>query len=320
MKKRRNKRKKRFLGFIKLLLSAIFIGLVIYLIVLGKENIFTKDKTEKEENKEEIKKQEPSKEETKEEEKYTKEEKEKLEKLNYVNEKVDYFKWDNIDRYIAYKEKNKDLSNEKIVLYVNIGIDNEFYTNTNTSPKQHTNDVLVNKYYYVGENYVPQNLTLINSKYQSGGKKLTSDAATAFNEMAKDAKEEGYTIRAVSTYRSFSYQKNLYNNYAAKDGTTKADTYSARAGYSEHQTGLAVDVDNAKISYTKFGQTDEFEWMKENAHKYGYILRYTKENEFITGYKNEPWHYRYVGIEIATKMKNENISSYEEYYFMYLDK
>lgn len=60
--------------------------------------------------------------------------------------------------------------------------------------------------------------------------------------------------------------------------------------------------------------------MKENAHKYGYILRYTKENEFITGYMNEPWHYRYVGVEIATKMKNENISSYEEYYFMYLDK
>ena len=164
------------------------------------------------------------------------------------------------------------------------------------------------------------NLTSINSKYQSGGKQLTSEAANAFNNLAKDAKEAGYTIRAVSTYRSFSYQKNLYNNYASKDGTVKADTYSARAGFSEHQTGLAVDVDNAKISYTKFGQTDEFTWMKENAHKYGFILRYTTENEFITGYKNEPWHYRYVGIEIATQMKNENISSYEEYYFMYLDK
>ena len=138
--------------------------------------------------------------------------------------------------------------------------------------------------------------------------------------MASAAKEEGYTIRAVSTYRSYSYQNTLYNNYANRDGYEKADTYSARPGYSEHQTGLAVDVDNAKISYTSFGQTKEFAWMKENAHKYGYILRYTKENEFITGYMNEPWHYRYVGVEIATKMKNENISSYEEYYFMYLDK
>lgn len=320
MSKKRTKRKKRFFKFIQLLLTLVFIILVIYLITLGKDHIF-KDKKEDNNNQEEIKNE--HKEENKKpvvEEKYTKEEKEKLEKIDYINEKINYFKWDNIDRYIAYKEKNKDLSNEKVVLYVNIGIDNEFYTNTNTSPKQHTNEVLVNKYYYVGENYVPENLTAINSKYQSGGKKLTKEAADAFNELAKDAKEAGYTIRAVSTYRSFSYQKTLYNNYASKDGTTKADTYSARAGYSEHQTGLAVDVDNAKISYTKFGQTDEFNWMKENAHKYGYILRYTKENEFITGYKNEPWHYRYVGIEIATKMKQENIPSYEEYYFMYLDK
>jgi len=260
------------------------------------------------------------KEEDKEEEKYTKEEKEQLEKLDYVNEKIDYFKWENIDRYIKYKEKNPTIDNKKIVLYVNIGIDNNFYTNTDTSPDQHTNTVLVNKYYYVGEKYVPKNLVSIDSKYQSGGKKLTREAVEAFNKMASAAKEEGYTIRAVSTYRSYSYQNTLYNNYANRDGYENADTYSARPGYSEHQTGLAVDVDNAKISYTSFGQTKEFAWMKENAHKYGYILRYTKENEFITGYMNEPWHYRYVGVEIATKMKNENISSYEEYYFMYLDK
>lgn len=318
-KRKHPKRRRKHLGFIKLILTIIFIILLIYLFKLGANTMFKKDDTNTKNNNNE---QEVvnKKEEDKEEEKYTKEEKEQLEKLDYVNEKIDYFKWENIDRYIKYKEKNPTIDNKKIVLYVNIGIDNNFYTNTDTSPDQHTNTVLVNKYYYVGEKYVPKNLVSINSKYQSGGKQLTSEAADAFNKMAAAAKEEGYTIRAVSTYRSYSYQNTLYNNYASRDGYENADTYSARPGYSEHQTGLAVDVDNAKISYTSFGQTKEFAWMKENAHKYGYILRYTKENEFITGYMNEPWHYRYVGVEIATKMKNENISSYEEYYFMYLDK
>ncbi|MBE6150812.1 MAG: D-alanyl-D-alanine carboxypeptidase family protein [Firmicutes bacterium] len=318
-KRKHPKRRRKHLGFIKLILTIIFIILLIYLFKLGANTMFKKDdtNTKNDNNEQEVVNK---KEEDKEEEKYTKEEKEQLEKLDYVNEKIDYFKWENIDRYIKYKEKNPTIDNKKIVLYVNIGIDNNFYTNTDTSPDQHTNTVLVNKYYYVGEKYVPKNLVSIDSKYQSGGKKLTREAVEAFNKMASAAKEEGYTIRAVSTYRSYSYQNTLYNNYANRDGYENADTYSARPGYSEHQTGLAVDVDNAKISYTSFGQTKEFAWMKENAHKYGYILRYTKENEFITGYMNEPWHYRYVGVEIATKMKNENISSYEEYYFMYLDK
>lgn len=307
-------KKRKKLKYTKTSLLIIFIILLL-LLILGIKTLFNKNdkNNQKNENQEETKQPEETS-------KYTKEEKEKLEKLDYINEKINYFKWENIDRYLSYKENNKNLSNEKIVLYVNIGIDNSFYTNTQISPNQEDNTILVNKFYYIDSNFTPSNLTNINSKYQVGGKQLTKEATEAFNKMAQDAKEEGYTIRAVSTYRSFSYQKNLYNNYVKKDGVEKADTYSARAGFSEHQTGLAVDVDNVNLNYTKFGQTKEFEWMKENAHKYGYILRYTIENEFITGYKNEPWHYRYVGIDVATQMKNENISSYEEYYFMYLDK
>lgn len=244
----------------------------------------------------------------------------KLKELDYVNKKLSYFKMENIDRYLAYKEKNPNLSNEKVVLYVNIGIDQPFYTNIKPSPRQNTNTILTNKFYQVSSNYVPKDLELIDSKYQVGGKKMTHDAAVAFNEMAAAAKEQGYTIRAVSTYRSYDYQKNLYNNYTKKDGKTKADTYSARPGHSEHQTGLAADIDNAKLSYTSFGKTNEFSWMKEHSWEYGFILRYTAENEFLTGYKDEPWHYRYVGLEIAKQMHDENISSYEEYYAMYLDK
>ena len=318
-------RKKRILGYIKLALIGILTILFIFFIIFGIKNIFMdKDnKTTKQEQKPNNQTNIIDNNENKPNDttsKYTEEQKEKLEKLDYINEKINYFKWENIDRYISYKTNNENLSNEKVILYVNIGIDNDFYTNIQTSPNQNTNAILVNKYYQINNDFEPQNLKAINSKYRTKYLEMTEEAATAFNNMAKDAEEQGYSIIAISTYRTYEYQENLYNKYAQTDGTKKADTYSARPGHSEHHTALAVDIKNATKAYTKFGETKEFEWMKENAHKYGYILRYTKENEFITGYSNEPWHYRYVGIEIATQMKNENITSYEEYYFMYLDK
>lgn len=243
---------------------------------------------------------------------------EPLTEMEVMQKELSFFKEENIDRYNAYKEKNPDLDLETVIVYVNIGLDRDFYTDISSSPNQYTNTVLSNKYYSLPEDYVPKNLQSIDSKYSSGNRQMESEAALAFNELARDAKLEGYTIRAVSTYRSYDYQKNLYSNYAKSDGVEKADTYSARAGHSEHQTGLAVDVDNANKSYTSFGSTNEFTWMKENAYKYGFILRYTKENEFITGYKDEPWHYRYVGVEIATYIQN-NPMTYEEYYVRFLD-
>ncbi len=230
-----------------------------------------------------------------------------------------YYKKEYQERYENYKGKNPNLEDDKVIIYVNIGLDKPFYTNTKKSPRQNTKEVLVNKYYYLDKDYVPKDLTLIDEKYQSGNRKMVKEAAMKFNEMARSAKEAGYNIRAISTYRSFDYQNNLYTRYSQIDGSKKADTYSARPGYSEHQTGLAVDVDNFITNYTNFGSTNEFGWMKNNAYKFGFILRYTKENEFITGYLNEPWHYRYVGVGISTKMKQENISSYEEFYFKYLD-
>lgn len=243
----------------------------------------------------------------------------KLEKLNNINEKLDFFKMENLDRYIAYKEKNPDLDDETVVVYVNIGLDQNFYTNVKDSPYKHTNTVLANKFYFLGKDYEPKDLVTINNKYSSGGKQMTREAAQAFEKMSQAARDQGYTVRAVSTYRSYNYQAGLYDRYAASDGKEKADTYSARPGYSEHQTGLAVDVDNANKSYTSFGDTKEFTWMKENSYKYGYILRYTKATEFITGYKDEPWHYRYVGVEIATYI-HEHPMTYEEYYVRFLDK
>ena len=123
----------------------------------------------------------------------------------------------------------------------------------------------------------------------------------------------------MSAYRSYTNQETLYNRYVQKDGSIKADTYSARPGHSEHQTGLAVDVHNTVLPYTSFDKTNEFTWMKENAHKYGFILRYPKDKTNITGYDYEPWHNRYIGVEHATYIYENNIT-FDEYYIKYLDK
>ena len=167
-------------------------------------------------------------------------------------------------------------------------------------------------------NYIPDNLEEINPNYTNGTKKLVNVARLAFEDLAYQAKQEGYTIRAISAYRSYDYQLGLYNKYVAQDGQKQADTYSARPGYSEHQTGLVVDVDNIKTDFNNFESTEEFKWMQENAYKYGFILRYPKGKEHITGYTYESWHYRYVGKKIAKAIHNEDIT-FDEYYTKNLD-
>ena len=318
------KKKKKRITKQGIAIIVIFILLVDVIFIL----FMTSGKTNKEEKKEEnTEEKNKKKEEKKEEEKKEDPKKDersnydlnKLEKLNNIDTKLDFFKYENIDRYITVKEKNPKIELEMVIVYVNIGLDKSFYTDIKESPNQNTNTVLTNKYYALSSTYEPKDLVTINSSYSSGTRKMTKDAKEAFEKLAKDAKAEGYNIRAVSTYRSYSYQKDLYNRYVANDGQKKADTYSARPGHSEHQTGLAVDVDNSKQSYTLFGNTKEFTWMKQNAYKYGFILRYTKDNEWITGYKDEPWHYRYVGVDIATYI-NEHPMTYEEYYVRFLDK
>ena len=142
--------------------------------------------------------------------------------------------------------------------------------------------------------------------------KLVNVAKEAYEEMAKAAQKDKRKLVIMSAYRSYDYQVNLYNRYAKKDGSDKADTYSGRPGFSEHQTGLAFDLYNGKTVYTRFEETKEFDWMQENAYKYGFILRFPKDKEKETGYVYEAWHYRYVGKEIAKEIKEKNISL-EEY-------
>ena len=227
--------------------------------------------------------------------------------------KLNYYIKQNENRYKSYLKENPNLPISKVVIDVNIGLDHDYYTNDKLAKNLNKSYILVNKYNYLKKDYIPDNLETISKQYALENMQLVDYAKEAFEEMAKAAKKENLSIIAMSTYRSYDYQVTLYNSYAKTDGKDIADTYSGRPGYSEHQTGLAVDVYNGKENYTNFENTEEFKWMQENAHKYGFILRYPKDKTKETGYQYESWHYRYVGKNIAEYIKNNNIS-YEEYY------
>ena len=246
--------------------------------------------------------------------KQTKEE-QKIEKLK----SIPYYKKEYQKRYLEYQKENPNLSVENIVTYVNIGIDKPYYTNTKKAENLNTNLILVNKYNYLTEDYIPENLEPIDIAYARSGMQLVREAKEAFETLSEDAKKEGMNIIAMSSYRRYDYQVNLYDNYVATDGKEAADTYSARAGYSEHQTGLAVDVYNKVLPYTSFEETEEFNWMQENAYKYGFILRFPKDKVNITGYQYESWHYRYVGKEAAKYIHDHDLTL-EEYYVKKVEK
>lgn len=241
-------------------------------------------------------------------------------KLNKTIEKFlnqTYFIDDNLERYLAYYEKNKNLSYKEIITRINSNLDKRFYKDVTKADTSKGNLILVNKYYYLDNNYVPKNLVNINSKHGHG--KLQKEAYDAFKLMYDDAYKNGLHLYISSPYRSYNTQKTLYNAYSIKDGQKKADTYSAKPGYSEHQTGLSFDVSSANNhSINKFSQTNEFKWIKNNAHKYGFILRYPYGKKYITGYIYEPWHYRYVGVEAATYIYKNNIT-FEEYYAYFVN-
>ncbi len=221
-----------------------------------------------------------------------------------------FYKESKKDEYLEYKNKT-GLSLKEAIIRVNIGLNKPFYTNSKQTIDKGIL-TLVNKYNFVTKDYIPQNLINVN------GLKINKEAYDAFIEMKTSMKQEGLNIRIISAYRTYEYQNNLYNNYLKKDKQELVDSYSARPGYSEHHTGLAIDVDNEFQGFEKFYLTKEFTWMKENSYNYGFILRYPKDKEEITGYQYEPWHYRYVGKKIADYIKKHN-STYEEYYYEFID-
>lgn len=179
--------------------------------------------------------------------------------------------------------------------------------------------VLVNKKRNLPSNYKPEDLVIPNVRFpfeeDLEKKYMRKEAAKALEELFNQADEEGIYLFAVSGYRSYDRQKYLFDSRAAKDGFEAANRLTAYPGQSEHQTGLAMDVSCQSMGFDlreEFGQTVEGKWLKDNAHKFGFIIRYTKEAVDITGYNYEPWHIRYVGKKVAEEIYEKNITL-EEY-------
>ena len=234
--------------------------------------------------------------------------------------KQKYFIFSNLDSYIAYYKKsdNDDLS--YTVAMVNVKANYDFY-NSKIVSKTNINDgnlMLVNKYHYLGKEYIPSDLVDIKNYYAYGENQVKKEVYENFLSMWNDAKKEDLSLIVTSAYRDYDYQQSLWNSYANKNGNDWADSVAARAGYSEHQTGLSMDIVTYGSTMDSFESTDEFKWLSENAYKYGFILRYPKGKEEITGYSYESWHYRYVGKDIALKMHNEDIT-FDEYYAYYIE-
>ncbi|HVS58880.1 MAG TPA: D-alanyl-D-alanine carboxypeptidase family protein [Candidatus Saccharimonadales bacterium] len=142
-------------------------------------------------------------------------------------------------------------------------------------------------------------------------------AGTALETMFAGAKKDGINLMLSSGYRPYTFQQVLYNNYVASSGVAAADTFSARPGYSEHQTGLAADIEplSEKCDVDQcFANLPEGKWLAANAYKYGFVIRYPKGKDSVTGYEYEPWHVRYVGVEAATEMQKEDVVTLETFF------
>lgn len=227
-----------------------------------------------------------------------------------------YYEEDKQSRYEAYQTAHPELTADAVVWQVNANLDNAFYTNTAVVADTEVMPVIVNKYYQLPAGYVPPNMGKLPS-----GKPATQDTCAAYKAMAADARKAGLSLYAASAYRSYDLQNRLYTGYLRDErgDTAKVDTYSARPGFSEHQTGRAIDLCGSFGSLNDFINTPEGPWVNENCYKYGFIVRYQQDIVPLTGYKYEPWHITYVGKEAAQIMHDTGITCLEEYVVKYVD-
>lgn len=180
-------------------------------------------------------------------------------------------------------------------------VDNNMHKKTIKNGITYIDDILiVNKSFALPKSYAPGEIP---------------EAKHAIDQLVAEGNHNGLALVIRSAFRSYEAQTNLYNNYVARDGQKKADTYSAKPGHSEHQTGLAFDLGNISGDndfLESFEDTAEGKWIKTHAHEYGFIIRYPKDKSHITGYQYEPWHLRYVGKETARKIYDSGLTL-EEY-------
>ena len=235
--------------------------------------------------------------------------------VNLLHQK--YFIKNNLDRYFEFIKKNKNMALDMVIARVNTNTDYKYYEHTKATDMSKGNLILVNKYNYLDKEYKPD-LVNASSQYAYEGNKCSEEVLSAFENMADAARGEDIILVINSSYRSYDDQESIWSSRKKANGTAKADAYAARAGFSEHQSGLALDLAQYKYDYEDFEETPAFTWLSNHAQEYGFILRYPKDKEELTGYSYESWHYRYVGVDNAKKIKDSGLS-FDEYYAYYIE-
>ena len=237
--------------------------------------------------------------------------------VKFAKEK--YFLFRNLDRYLDYLADNNELEYNIIVSLINVQRDHEFYEYLIEADLSKDFLILINKYHYIEKDFEPDDIVRASASYAYENRRLKSIAYEAFKNLADDAKLNNHTIVISSGYRTFAQQEEIWQNIYSIHGRKRADSLAARPGHSEHHSGYTIDVADFYDMNDDFGATESYGWMLENAHRFGFILRYPKDKENITGYTYEPWHFRYVGTEVASYIYKNKIT-FDEYWEFYLAK
>lgn len=245
--------------------------------------------------------------------KFSKERKDKV-LLTFLKNKR--FKFERLNEYLEYLDLNPSKTIDEIINEVNLNLNYSFYEKIIDADESLNNLIVINKYYKLKDGYEPNDLTIVSTKYSwgaSGSQKLVKEAYDAYIKMHEDAQKEDIYLMISLSYRSHDEQNRIYEMYKNSHSDAYADKIAARPGHSDHETGLSFDVFSLQDTMqSEFKDTKTFEWLKNNAYKYGFIIRYPEGKEKITGFEYEPWHYRYVGID-AAKYITENNLTLEEY-------
>ncbi len=240
--------------------------------------------------------------------------------IDFINEK--YFIENNLNDYLEFYKKQDDETFTDIVAMVNTHANNKWYEVTFDTDINLNEKMIVNKFYTLNKEYAPTDLKDISLDYSYGNEgdnKLLSYAYDEFMNLWQAANDAGFYLMVTSSYRNYEEQESIYEERKVAQGERKADETAARPGHSEHQTGLVVDMTSkTEPIESDFKDSKTYNWLKENAYKYGFIERYPEDKTYITGYAPESWHWRYVGSDAAKVIHDENIT-YDEYYAYYIE-
>ena len=230
--------------------------------------------------------------------------------IKFYKEK--YFRKDKLEDYLEYHNSNKDLSSGEVITKIN--------THTNIEPYEKIFDtdisknelMLVNKYYKLSEDYKPE-VELISSQYAYSGKYASKTIIESIQNLIDAAKEDNIKLIVAAGYRSYEDQEDIYEGYKINNGIREADEVVSRPGHSDYQTGLAVDIEPYAKYIENVSESEEYQWLQNNMYNFGFIQRFPEGKEDITGFKYSAWHLRYVGIDAALYIHDNNIT-FEEYY------